>query len=154
MNITTISNQMNSTGLFQPNKGEVLIGESLSQQLVDEINNSSSEGLTVIGELKKIIESMNKSAIKKDRANLIEADFQFHNIIIKGCKNTLFTSLFETLRSFLYDEIKQSQTDYTDLTEIPKEHDILLDALLTGKKSSVYSAYSNHISNIKERLRN
>ncbi|MCK5673081.1 MAG: FadR family transcriptional regulator, partial [Spirochaetales bacterium] len=121
-------------------------------KLTDEINAKSSEGQSVVNNLKKIVETMNNSALLNDRANLIEADFQFHNIIIKGCNNTLFTSLFETLRSFLYDEIKQSQLDYTDLTQIPKEHDLLLNAVLTGKKSSVYSAYSDHISNIKERL--
>lgn len=123
-------------------------------KLADEISVNSKIGLTVVEDLKTIVETMRSSALKKERTNLIEADFQFHNIIVQGCKNTLFTSLFETLRSFLYDEIKQSQLDYTDLSKIPAEHDLLLSALLTGEKSSVYSAYSDHISNIKERLRN
>lgn len=123
-------------------------------KLTDEIKSNSPEGLSVVEELKTIIKTMRSSAKEKDRANLIEADFRFHNIMIKGCNNTLFTSLFDTLRSFLYDEIKQSQLDYKDLTKIPNEHDILLNALLTGNKSTVYTAYSNHISNIKERLRN
>ncbi len=122
-------------------------------KLSDEILSGSSGGLAVVEELKTIVETMKDSARKKDRAKLIEADFQFHNTIVQGCKNTLFTSLFETLRSFLYDEIKQSQLDYTDLSKIPAEHELMLDALLTGEKAAVYSAYSDHISNIKERLR-
>jgi len=123
-------------------------------KLTDEIKSNSPEGLSVIEDLKSIIKTMKSSAKENDRANLIEADFRFHNIIIQGCNNTLFSSLFETLRSFLYNEIKQSQLDYIDLTKIPNEHNILLNALLTGNKSTVYAAYSDHISNIKERLRN
>jgi DNA-binding FadR family transcriptional regulator len=123
-------------------------------KLVDEISRKNPDGLTVVEELKTIVETMRSSAEEKNRVSLIEADFQFHNIIIEGCKNTLFSSLFKTLRSFLYDEIKQSQLDYNDLSKIPAEHDLLLNALLTGEKSTVYSAYSDHISNIKERLRN
>ncbi len=122
-------------------------------KLTDEISERSSVGLSVVEELRTIVENMRRSAGKNDRAGLIEDDFQFHTIIVQGCNNTLFTSLFKTLRSFLYDEIKQSQLDYTDLSKIPAEHDLLLNALLTGEKSIVYSAYSKHISNIKERLK-
>lgn len=122
-------------------------------KLVDEISSGNSGGLTVVKELKLIVETMRSSAGKKDRESLIEADFRFHNIIIQGCNNTLFTSLFKTLRSFLYDEIKQSQLDYSDLSMIPDEHNLLLNALLTGEKTAVYSAYSDHILNIKARLR-
>jgi len=123
-------------------------------KLVDEISAKSSIGNSVVAELKIIVENMRNFAINNERDSLIESDFQFHNIIIQGCNNNLFTSLIKTLKSFLYNEIEQSQLDYTDLTQIPKEHDLLLSALLSGKKSSVYSAYSDHISNIKERMRN
>lgn len=122
-------------------------------KLTDEIATANPDGLAVIGELKTIVKNMRISAEEEDRASLIEADFRFHNVIIQGCKNNLFSSLFQTLRSFLYDEIKQSQLDYTDLSMIPTEHYKLLDALLTGDKATVYSAYSDHISNIKERLK-
>ncbi len=88
-------------------------------KLADEISAGSSEGLKVLKDLKIILENMRSSATKKERKILIEADFQFHYIIIQGCNNTLFSSLFETLRSFLYDEIEQSQIDYTDLSKIP-----------------------------------
>ncbi|RKX83629.1 MAG: GntR family transcriptional regulator [Spirochaetes bacterium] len=122
-------------------------------KLVDEIASKSSIGNSVVKELKTIVENMRNFAVNNERNNLIEADFQFHNTIIQGCNNTLFTSLIKTLKSFLYNEIEQSQLVYTDLTQIPKEHELLLSALLSGKKSSVYSAYSDHISNIKERMR-
>jgi GntR family transcriptional regulator, transcriptional repressor for pyruvate dehydrogenase complex len=122
--------------------------------LADEISIKSTDGNIIVEKLQNIVETMKISAKENNRENLIEADFQFHNIIIQGCNNNLFTSLFETLRSFLYDEIKQSQLDYTDLTKIPIEHNMLLKALLTGDKATVYSAYSDHISNIKERLKN
>ncbi len=122
-------------------------------KLVDEISAKSSVGNSIVKELKIIVDNMRKYALNGERNNLIEADFQFHNIIIQSCNNTLFTSLIKTLKSFLYNEIEQSQLDYTDLSQIPQEHKLLLDALLSENKSSVYSVYSNHISNIKNRLR-
>ncbi len=86
--------------------------------------------------------------------NLIETDFQFHKTIINGCNNLLFISLFETLKSFLYVEIEQSQEDYKNLLKIPTEHELHVNALLTGDKTKAYTAYSSHIANIKNRLKN
>lgn len=122
--------------------------------LSNEIKSSSSWGREIVEELQDIVKSMEKSSQTDDRKALVEADFQFHKTIITGCRNTLFTSLFETLKSFLHDEIDKSQLDYLDLSKIPSEHKELLNALLSGDKSIVYSAYSDHIINIKKRLRN
>ena len=123
-------------------------------KLTDKIFSKNTEGLTVVEELKSIVENMKSASLEGSRSKLIELDFNFHLAIMKSCNNSLFLSLFDTLKSFLYDEIKQSQLNYDDLSLIPKEHELMLKALLTGKKSTVYSAYSDHIANIKERLRN
>ncbi len=123
-------------------------------KLTDKIASEDDEGNKIANELKTIIGIMEKSAAAHKRENLIESDFQFHNIIVQSCKNTLFSSLFDTLRSFLYDEIEKSQLDYSNLAMIPEEHKQLLEALLSGEKSTVYSAYSSHIANIKNRLSN
>ena len=123
-------------------------------KLAGEIFSKNPVGLTVVEELKSIIECMRTASLEGSRKKLIELDFNFHLKIMESCNNSLFLSLFDTLKSFLYDEIKQSQLDYQELSLIPKEHDELLNALLSGEKSTVLLAYSDHISNIKERLRN
>lgn len=123
-------------------------------KLTDEIFSKNTEGLTVVEELKSIVENMKSASLEGSRSKLIELDFNFHLAIMESCNNSLFLSLFDTLKSFLYDEIKQSQLNYDDLSLIPKEHELIINALLTGNKSTVYSAYSDHISNIKKRLRN
>ncbi len=122
-------------------------------KLTDEISSKNSVGFTVIEKLKSIVENMRTASLEGSRKKLIELDFNFHLTIMESCNNSLFLSLFDTLKSFLYDEIKQSQLDYVELSFIPAEHNELLNALLSGKKSTVLSAYSDHISNIKERLR-
>ncbi len=122
-------------------------------KLTDEISSKNSVGFTVIEKLKSIVENMRTASLEGSRKKLIELDFNFHLTIMESCNNSLFLSLFDTLKSFLYDEIKQSQLDYVELSFIPAEHNELLNALLSGKKSIVLSAYSDHISNIKERLR-
>ena len=123
-------------------------------KLTDEIAAQSPLGSEIVEKLQNIVKSMEISSLKSDRTALVEADFQFHKSIITGCRNELFSSIFETLKSFLYDEIDKSQMDYKDLSKIPSEHKDLIGALLSGDKAVVYSTYSNHIVNIKKRLAN
>lgn len=107
----------------------------------------------VVQNLNNIISRMRKASIEGSRSKLIELDFHFHLAIIESCNNSLFLSLFDTLKSFLYDEIKQSQLDYTDLSKIPEEHMTLLEALQSGDSTLVWNAYSAHIANIKDRIK-
>ena len=99
-----------------------------------------------------IVKGMESASLNEDRNELIELDFQFHHAIIEGCSNSLFLSLFDTLKSFLYDEIEQSQLDYQDLSMIPSEHMSMLKAIHTGNSALVLETYNDHINNIKERI--
>ncbi len=107
----------------------------------------------IIGRLEKIIEDMSDAASRGDKKRLIEDDFQFHYTILTGSENALFLSLFETLKSFLYNEIEKSQMKYQDLDRIHKEHKTLLNALKSGNSMKVFTSYSGHITNIKEKLK-
>jgi len=109
--------------------------------------------LEVIDKLETIVSDMENAASEGDRKRLIDDDFQFHFTILSGSGNSLFLSLFETLKSFLYDEIGKSQVKYKNLYKIPKEHEILLNTLKAGTSLQVFTAYTEHISNIKEKLK-
>lgn len=113
------------------------------------VKNNSKYASETISRLEDIISDMTDAAAKKDKKRLIEDDFQFHHTILEGSGNTLFLSLFETLKSFLYNEIKLSQMKYQDLGKIPLEHKTLLEAIKSG---APYKTYTGHIENIKEKL--
>ena len=87
------------------------------------------------------------------REELIEADFQFHYAIIKSSENALFDSLYSTLRSFLHDEITNSQNDYDDPAQICDEHRQLITAFESSDAAVATTVYKRHIDNIKIRLR-
>ncbi len=113
------------------------------------VKNNDNHAAEIISRLEDIIADMKDAAGKQDKKRLIEDDFQFHYTILTGNNNTLFLSLFETLKSFLYNEIKESQMKYRDLGKIPREHKVLLNAIKSGNP---YKAYAGHIANIKEKL--
>ncbi len=125
-------------------------------KLYEGIKSREAEALKTINELDTILISMFEAAGNEDKKKLIEYDFMFHHKILAGCGNNLFLSLFETLRSFLYKEIENSQMKYKNLKKIPEEHEIILKALKQaehGIPDLVYSTYHAHITNIKEKLK-
>ena len=104
--------------------------------------------------LQQIIENMKEGVKNNDRLALIEADFQFHQIIIQGCGNDIINSLFDTLRAFMYDEIRRSQLDYVDLSKIPAEHTVLLQDLISGDIGQIRMSFTEHLENTKFRIKN
>lgn len=125
-------------------------------KLYNDIKSGKPDAVDTIISLESIVEAMFQAADRKDKKKLVEYDFTFHHKILAGCGNNLFLSLFETLRSFLYKEIENSQMRYKDLKKIPEEHKTILNALKQaeyGIPDLVYSVYHAHISNIKEKLK-
>ena len=125
-------------------------------KLYNEVKAGKPEAVDTINSLENIVKLMSEAADKQDKKKLVEYDFMFHHKILAGCGNNLFLSLFETLRSFLYKEIENSQMKYKNLNKIPEEHGVILKALKQaehGVPDLVYSVYHDHISNIKEKLK-
>ena len=121
-------------------------------KLVEDLAAKNPTVEKVVENLNNIITDMRTAAKEGSRRKLIELDFYFHHAIMEGCNNSLFLSLFDTLKSFLYDEIKKSQLDYKDLSKISEEHMVLLEALQSGDSTQVLDTYSAHIANIKARI--
>ena len=122
-------------------------------ELTNKIHNNNPVALKTIKALEYIVGGMETSASNKNKAELIDLDFNFHKAIIEYEKNELYISLYNTLKSFLYDEIKQTQMNYENLKLIPKEHNNLLDAIKTGDQIKVLKTYQEHIRNIKYKLK-
>ena len=121
--------------------------------LVKRFGDGDPAAIKTIETLGRIVDGMMISVETGRREDLIEADFQFHYAIIKSSENALFDSLYGTLRSFLHDEITNSQNDYDDPVQICDEHRQLITAFESSDAAVATSAYKRHIENIKTRLR-
>jgi len=115
---------------------------------------ADKEGVSsVLEELQAEVDRMKEGLKSEDRQILVEADYNFHNVIVKSTGNTLFYSIYKTLKSFMYEEIVQSQNDYSDPEMIVNEHQSIIDTIRNGQVSQSVDTFSSHIENIKNRLK-
>jgi GntR family transcriptional regulator, transcriptional repressor for pyruvate dehydrogenase complex len=122
--------------------------------LSKKVSVGNPEAREVIKTLKQIVDQMNISVKDGHIEELIEADFQFHNTIIKAQENAQFNSLYQTLRSFLVEEIRTSHEDYQNPALIPEEHGNIIKAISSGNPEIVLLKYTDHIENTKRRVQN
>ena len=95
---------------------------------------------------------MEVSIAEKSIDSLIELDYNFHNTIIKGSNNSLFITIYRLLRTFLYEEIKQTFREITNLEDRLNEHLQFIDAIESGDTQKVQEILRRHISTIRLKL--
>jgi len=122
-------------------------------RLVSRYRLQDAGAIQTVHTLSSIVDDMEATASSDEREPLIEADFQFHYAIIRGSENALFASVYDTLRSFLYAEIRRSQDDYDNPWQICNEHRHLVASIESGDQLEALSEYTDHIANIKRRVR-
>ena len=116
------------------------------------INKKSKEELKIVKLLEEEINILKKSVSESTFAKTIEADYRFHQIIIESYGNDVYTDIYNTLRSFMLDEIKQTYSLYKNSYEIVDEHEEILMAIKSGDRNNVLEAHEKHISGIRENL--
>lgn len=125
-------------------------------KLIDSLGEGRPEGKEAVAALEKILDEMDRASSENDRDGLKDQDYRFHHLIIGSSLNPLFISIYETLRSFLEDEIGKSQDDYEDPRQIYLEHREIFSTLLKaaegGETGELVRVYTGHIENIKRRL--
>ncbi len=117
-------------------------------KLAAEIEKGTDDAKELINSLEDIVEKMKNASARKDYVKISDLDLNFHLLIIDSTGNELFTSLYETLKAFLIEEVETTNRNYQDTDDIWKEHRMLLDALKTGDKVVILNEYDNHLKNI------
>ncbi len=112
------------------------------------IKNKDKNALAIVKELTVIVDKMKVFSTKKDYSKISDLDLNFHLLIIDSASNELFNSLYETLKSFLKEEVVTTNLNYNNPEEIWQEHKNLLDALNSGDKLVILNEYENHLQNI------
>jgi GntR family transcriptional regulator, transcriptional repressor for pyruvate dehydrogenase complex len=95
-----------------------------------------------------------EAATRAARLNaLIQADYDFHGVIIGSSGNALFMSIYATLRSFMFEEIKKTNLLETERSAMVREHRAILNAILSGDTQKVLRAFARHIETTRRQLR-
>jgi len=98
----------------------------------------------LIGELEGIIEEMRSAEGSEDRGALVRLDYNFHRMILEEVGNKIVISIYETLKSFLYEEIKKSHLSVDAFPRQSDNHLLLLNAITSGSPETAAGAIKHH----------
>ena len=111
-----------------------------------------SSSVRLLNTLDDQVRIMKKSSMKASRKRLIEADYNFHNAIIRGGSNKVFSSIYHSLKSFMFEEIDKSYNYVYEEKSIAKDHEEIIDTIKTGDKLKAVKVILKHVDLIKKRF--
>lgn len=107
-----------------------------------------------IEQLEGEIEKMRRGLENKSNVELTEADYNFHSIIINSNNNEIFTTIYRTLKSFMYKEIEKAHEGFENQENLVRDHEVIVDAIKTGDEVKAMKAFHTHIENTKNLIAN
>lgn len=114
--------------------------------LFDLLESSKQDGESarrIIESLEGELENIRLAVEQSDIARITEADYRFHGLIISASNNSLFTGIYDTLRSFMYEEIRMSMTPH--LPTIYDLHHQILASIKQGDPIEARKILEDHI---------
>lgn len=115
---------------------------------------SDPEGTkSIIRELENQISRMSEALDRYSMDDLSDADYEFHRIMVESCNNGVFSSIYETLRSFMREEIRKTNVLEAARSRGFAEHKMILDSIRTGDPIEAAKAFQEHIEGIRDQLR-
>jgi GntR family transcriptional repressor for pyruvate dehydrogenase complex len=96
--------------------------------------------------------AMKAAIASKNLIDLNEADYTFHKIAIAEMNNGPILALFETLRSFTYEEIRMSNTFRGNLGTVVSEHQAILAAVKDKDPLAAFHKFRAHIDTTRDRI--
>ena len=107
---------------------------------------------SVIEPLKEELEAMKVAAQVGSIDDLIQADYNFHAIIIREGGNKLFCAIYQTLYSFMREEIRKTYQAMQDLMDVYRDHSEILHVITEGDIAKAVVRHSSHFDRIKKLL--
>ncbi len=104
-------------------------------------------------DLEEELENFKTSIARGSIEELITADYNFHRILIKYCNNSLFTTIYDLLRDFMFEEIKATYVIFDSYEFAITEHMAIVNSIRTGDTAKMQHAMRKHIGDITARLR-
>jgi GntR family transcriptional regulator, transcriptional repressor for pyruvate dehydrogenase complex len=131
---------------------EIIERQALSD-LTRLVGKKQKEAVRVAAELQAQIGIMAEAALSLQLETLITADYDFHGAIIASSGNSLYVSIYATLRSFMLEEIKKTNARESERSAMLREHRAIAAAVFSGKGSAALGAFARHIETTRKQLR-
>lgn len=99
-----------------------------------------------LAELDRILVQMEQCAAAGDLNGVTRADLAFHRAVVAVSGNEIFLTLWETIARHMRISFNlELQDDTVPVTEIPRHHRMLRDALARGDREAVEREIERHI---------
>jgi DNA-binding FadR family transcriptional regulator len=126
--------------------------EKRSLQILLQNGNDGVSGDT-LGTLKEDIAKMKAAKAGSSQEELVQADYHFHGTIIRASGNNVYINIYQTLRSFMHEEIKKTSMDDATSTAAIEEHQAIVDAIESQSEERTYEALKSHIDSTIQQLK-
>ncbi len=115
-------------------------------KLVELYTEGDTEAIEKVKHLKEHIEHMQMAVEKNSKEELNQADFNFHLTIIGAGHNEVFTAIYDTLQSFMLEEMHKTHEAAEDAYQIVAEHKQILSGILSQESEKALDAFNAHMS--------
>jgi GntR family transcriptional repressor for pyruvate dehydrogenase complex len=106
----------------------------------------------IIASLEQQISRMQDAVAAFAIEDIVAADYEFHRLIIAACGNTLFSNIYDTLRSFMHEEIRKTNLLDSARAALVDEHRALIAGIRSGGSRMALAAFEAHITGVREQL--
>jgi GntR family transcriptional regulator, transcriptional repressor for pyruvate dehydrogenase complex len=106
----------------------------------------------IIGLLEQQVARMTDAVAVSDIEEIVAADCEFHRVIITACGNTLFSNIYDTLRSFMHESIRRTNLIESARAVLAEEHRAIISGIRSGESQVALRAFEAHITGVKEQL--
>ena len=121
--------------------------------LAEKVRSDPKGTESVIKELENQVDRMSEALQKSSIDDLSDADYEFHKIMVDSCNNGVFSSIYDTLRSFMREEIRKTNLLEAARSSGVAEHRMIIDCIRAGDPSGAARAFQVHIDGIRDQLR-
>jgi DNA-binding FadR family transcriptional regulator len=104
---------------------------------------------SVIKDLETEVKNMKTAAQEGSIDKLVQADYNFHAVIIQEGRSRLFSAIFKTLHSFLQEEIQKTYYAIKKLRDVSHDHEEIIAAIKTGDMEQAAARHSAHFLRIR-----
>ncbi len=129
-----------------------VIERSCFERLIHRYHENDAAVRSVFSELEEVVGRMRRAADSGDTDTVVEADYEFHRLVIDAGDNRLFSEVYRTLHSFMRLEIQESLKGMPSLSEAADDHADMVHAIRTLPPEGAISRHGAHFDRIRRLL--
>ena len=130
-----------------------VIEEHAIETLTGKVAADPDGTLQIIELLSGVIARMQLAVAASSIEDIVDSDYEFHHLIIGSCDNSLFSSIYETLRAFMQEEIRKTNLLDSARSDLVGEHQAILSGIASGDTARSLAAFGAHIGAVRLQLR-